>query len=166
MTALPPDLDALVAELAENEQERTIMSRAVRLLAYAPTDVQPSHDLRERVMTRVATANRGAQYVANGDFFAHANQMDWLKLTDGIYVKVLFMDPETRARTTLVRMDPNLDFPSHPHGEIEDLYLISGDAWVGDIPMRAGDYCRANAGTEHNAVRSGASGSLAVVVAR
>ena len=166
MTALPSDLTALVAELAESEQEQELMSRAVRLLAYAPVDMAPAADLRDRVFARIAAPDRGAQFWARGDFFAHGDQMEWVKITEGIHVKVLFLDPETHARTTLVRMGPNLDFPPHPHGEVEDLYLISGDAWVGDTPMRAGDYCRALAGTAHNDVRSGPNGSLAVVVAR
>jgi len=34
------------------------------------------------------------------------------------------------------------------------------------VLMRAGDYCRAPAGTEHNDVRSGPSGALSLVVSR
>lgn len=166
MIALSPDLDNLVAELAENDHERALMTRAVRLLAFAPTEIEPALDLRDRVLARVTHAERGAQYWAHGDFFAHADDMAWTKLRDGIHVKVLFLDPETHARTTLVRMAPNLPFPPHPHAETEDLYLISGEAWVGDVPMRAGDYCRANPGTAHTDVRSGPMGSLAIVVAR
>ena len=166
MIALSPDLDSLVAELAENDHERVLMMRAVRLLAFAPTEVEPSLDLRDRVVARVMHVERGQRYHANGDFFAHGDEMDWTRLTEGIDVKVLFRDPVTHARTTLVRMAPNLPFPPHPHGETEDLYLISGEAWVGDVPMRAGDYCRADAGTEHNSVRSGPAGSLAIVIAR
>jgi anti-sigma factor ChrR (cupin superfamily) len=84
----------------------------------------------------------------------------------GIEWKVLYYDAEHGARTAVIRMAPNLLFPPHEHHGIEDLYLIEGTAWVGDIEMRAGDYCRAPEGTEHNDVRSGASGAMAVVVTR
>lgn len=165
MTALA-DLDDLVDELAESAEERLIMAQAVRLLAFAPVTVEPTADLRDRVAARVTNPAQGPQFFAENSFFARGTELDWQPYAPGIEVKVLYQAPGSSSRTTLVRMAPNLPFPPHPHGFIEDLYLISGEAWVGDTPMRAGDYCRADAGTEHNTVRSGPSGSLAVVVSR
>jgi anti-sigma factor ChrR (cupin superfamily) len=120
------------------------------------------------VLERVAAA-AGAEppvFERAGSYFARAAEMEWMNLAPGVRLKILFDDGESGARTMLIEMDPGLPFPEHDHPAIEDLYLIAGDAWVGDVYMRAGDYCRAEAGTAHNDVRSGASGALAVVVSR
>ncbi len=163
----PTDLDALISELAESDDERRLMGRAAGLLAYAAAGSGPGPGLRERLLARIAEPlDRPAQFAAEASWFARSTDLDWEALAPGIDVKVLFADPQKGASTVLVRMGPNLHFPEHPHGVIEDLYLISGEAWVGDVPMAAGDYCRAEAGTEHNHVRSGPAGSLAVVVSR
>jgi len=98
--------------------------------------------------------------------FARSNDMEWLPYAPGVQVKLLYVDPATGAQTVLVKMEPNVPFPEHPHPAIEDLFLIEGDAYVGDVLMRAGDYCRAPAETEHNDVRSGPSGALSLVVSR
>jgi quercetin dioxygenase-like cupin family protein len=168
MTQADPAISiaALLDELAENDRERDVMGGALRLLAYAAPDVEPAPGLRARVLARIADDGRGAAFTAGVSYFARAQEMEWTPYAPGISIKLLFQDTATGARTVLVRMEPGLDFPPHPHNAIEDLYLVEGEAWVGDIFMRAGDYCRAPAGTEHNDVRSGASGSLAVVITR
>ena len=160
------DLEALVLELAENDEEQRLMAQAVRLLAFAPVTIEPTADLKDRVVARLRVPDERPHFFAENSFFARGAEMEWMPYAPGVEVKVLHQDPGSSARTTLVRMGPNLPFPPHPHGFIEDLYLINGEAWVGDTPMRAGDYCRADVGTEHNTVRSGPSGSLAVVVSR
>lgn len=159
-------LDALIDELSDDLAEREIMSRAVRMLAYAPEPVAPAAALRDRVLARIQQEGHGASFEINNNYFARAAAMTWVELAPGIEVKMLFRDPATNARTTLVRMGANLAFPAHEHDGIEDLYLISGEAWVGDIPMSAGDYCRAPAGTEHTDVRSGEAGAFSIVVSR
>jgi anti-sigma factor ChrR (cupin superfamily) len=165
MIALPADLQALVGELAESEAEQALMERALHSLAYAAPAVEPSAGLRDRVLARVG-APRGAQYVLNDNFFAHGDQLPWMELVAGVELKMLFLDRATGARTMLIRMGPGLAFPPHEHRDLEDLYLVEGSAWVGDVLMRAGDYCRAPAGTAHNDIRSGAEGAMAVVVSR
>ncbi len=161
---MPASYDALLDELAESPEERTTMRRALALMAYAAPPADPPSSLRERVL---AAATRGeATFEQGGSFFARSAGIPWRNLAPGVDIKDLHRDPATGARTTLIRMAPNTAFPAHPHGFVEDLYLIEGDAWVGDVPMSAGDYCRAPEGTEHNDVRSGALGSLALVVSR
>ncbi|MFN0147756.1 MAG: cupin domain-containing protein [Dehalococcoidia bacterium] len=161
-----PELDALLDELSEDAGERERMSRALRLLAYAPEPVAPPGGLRERILARISEEPRAPTFEVGNDYFARAAEMEWTELAPGIEVKVLFRDAATRARTTLVRMGPNLAFPPHEHDVIEDLYLVSGEAWVGEVRMDAGDYCRAPAGTEHRDVRSGAAGALSMVISR
>ncbi len=160
----PSSFDSLLDDLANDAAERATMRRALDLLAYAVPQVDPPSGLRERVLAR-ATAEPAA-FEADGSYFARAALMAWSPLSPGVELKDLHANPEAGTRTALIRMAPNTSFPPHPHGYIEDLYLIEGDAWVGDIYMTAGDYCRAQAGTEHNHVRSGELGALALVVSR
>ncbi|MCA9830839.1 MAG: cupin domain-containing protein [Dehalococcoidia bacterium] len=158
-------LTALVSELAETEDERELIELALSMLAHSVEPVVPSADLRERVLARALQSPREARFEADGFYFARGTGIDWVEIAPGIRIKWLLGNPDG-PQTALIEMGPNLAFPAHPHPEIEDLYLISGDAWVGDIPMSAGDYCRAPAGTAHNDVRSGPNGSLALVVSR
>jgi hypothetical protein len=155
-----------VGEIAESEEERELLERVVGLLPLAAPAAEPDSAMRERLMERIATERRGPVFEAHESLFVLGSGMEWSEIVPGIEWKVLYHDPERGARTAVIRMAPNLLFPPHEHHGIEDLYLVEGTAWVGDIEMRGGDYCRAPEGTEHNDVRSGASGALAVVVTR
>lgn len=158
------ELEGLIAELAENDEERRLMSRAVELLAYAPTTSEPPASLRDRVMAAVDGGAKQGQFRVDGFDFARSALLPWLTIAPGVEVKFLYEDRATGARTVLVRMAPNAAFPPHEHRGIEDLYQIEGETLVGGVRMGAGDYCRAPEHTEHNDVRSGAAGSLAIVV--
>ena len=62
-----------------------------------------------------------------------------------------------KYRTTLFRMEAGASFPSHKHGDAEELFVLEGDLTVNDVKMVAGDYCRAAslhgvATTEHGCV--------------
>jgi hypothetical protein len=165
MSGAENDLTMLVDELAENPEERSLMLGALQLIAYAADPVEPAADLKARVLKRLESP-RPAQFEADGFYFARAAEIDWMQLAPGIRVKWLYMDTATGARTGVIEMGPDLPFPEHPHPDIEDLYVTAGEAWVGDIPMRAGDYCRSPAGTAHNNIRSGPSGAVAIVISR
>lgn len=156
--------DALLDELAENEAERATMRHALHLMAYVVPQVDPPPSLKDRVLAQVTDSP--PTFEADGTFFARAAQLPWVTISPGVELKDLHAEPVSGTRTTLIRMAPNSPFPPHPHGYIEDLYVIEGDAWVGDIYMATGDYCRAPAGTEHNHVRSGDRGAVALVVSR
>ncbi len=156
----------IVADLTEDEREAALMTETLRLLALAAPPAEPPADMRERILAVVDHAARGPLFHESGFLFARSADLPWIDLEPGIRVKILFMDEARGSRTALVELEPNRTFPEHGHGGVEDLYLISGDAWVGDVPMRAGDYCRAPSGTVHDSVRSGASGALAIVVER
>ena len=165
MSTAAPELEVLIAELSDDETERETIRRTLRLLPYAAEPTEPHRDLKSRILARIGEPQRGAAFIAGANSFARSEEMEWVAFAPGVEVKILHQEP-SGARTVLIKMAPNQPFPPHPHGFIEDLYLVSGDAWVDDVPMRAGDYCRAPAGSEHNDVRSGAAGSLAVVISR
>ena len=49
----------------------------------------------------------------------------------------------------LVRMEASSSYPAHTHGGSEECYVVSGDLVVGALHMRAGDFQRCEAGSEH-----------------
>jgi hypothetical protein len=158
--------EALIASLAQDEGERRLMLGVSTLLTTDVGEREPPPELRVRVLALARDAERGPVFREGPSLFARAEDLPWTVYADGVEMKVLFRDEGTGARTLLIRMEPNRPFPPHAHEAIEDLYLISGEAWVDDVPMRAGDYCRAEAGSAHTNVRSGAAGALAVVISR
>lgn len=136
----PSPFAALLDELAETDDERATMATALDLLAYAAPPATPVAGLRTRVLERIAEP-RPPVFSVGISLFARSNDMEWLPYAPGVQVKLLYVDPATGAQTVLVKMEPNVPFPEHPHPAIEDLFLIEGDAYVGDVLMRAGDYC-------------------------
>ena len=162
----PATMEELVVELALDEAEATLMLGALRLLPFAAEQVAAPADLRDRVKRRIAGTKRPPTFIEAGSYFARSSEMGWIAYAEGVEVKLLYSDPGSKAQTVMVRMAPNRPFPPHDHAGDEDLYLIEGDAFVGDVPMRAGDYCRAIEGSSHNDVRSGGLGALAIVVTR
>lgn len=163
----PLDLAALAAEVAEGDAEERLFTRVLELLPYAADEVAPPPALRTDLLARLhADDGRGPQFNVGELYFARGDQLEWATIAPGIYARVLYSDDATGAQTLLVRVEPNVSFPPHGHAALEDLYLVAGDAWVAGVTMRPGDYCRAPIGSEHNDIRSGPSGAIALSVTR
>ena len=82
----------------------------------------------------------------------------------GIEVRRLFVDSAADRATMLVRMAPGSSYPAHRHGGPEECFVLQGDLQVGrDTRMRAGDYQRADEGSEHP-VQSTEQGCLLLIV--
>jgi len=84
---------------------------------------------------------------------ARPAEMEWNACElPGLFLKVLFNDVARGISTSVVRMTPGTHYPSHQHADVEELYLLEGDLRVGEIVMRAGDYCRGEAGSIHEEI--------------
>jgi len=68
---------------------------------------------------------------------------------DGIEVRRLAVDHERDQVTMLVRMAPGTSYPAHRHGGAEECFVVQGDLRVGSLHMRAGDFQRAELGSQH-----------------
>ena len=161
-----PALDALIADLAENEDEWVLMSHAAEMLAYAASEATPPAGMFSRILGRIAVDSEPATFERDGFFFSRGEKNPWITIQDGNNVKFLWQQQETGARVLVVNMPPNTEFPAHSHDLIEDLYVVDGEAWVAGVLMRRGDYCRAPVGTAHTDLRSGPAGVVAFVVQR
>jgi anti-sigma factor ChrR (cupin superfamily) len=68
---------------------------------------------------------------------------------EGMEVRRLSVDRDNDRATFLARMAAGCAYPAHRHAGPEECYVLSGDLHIGDLTMRAGDYQRAEPGTEH-----------------
>ena len=139
-------------------------------LAFAAPLAEPPAGLRNRLMEKVSkessfgASRPGILFSQAGLLISRAAEMDWQSgAVAGVLSKPLFVDEKRGYATAVVRMAPGTRYPSHRHKDVEELYLIEGDLNVGGIPMRPGDYCRAEPESIHGVVSTEA-GALFVVM--
>jgi len=73
-------------------------------------------------------------------------------LAPGVTIKLLYRDARSGVYTALVRLAPGASLPRRRHVAAEEAMLVSGIASVGSHEMRAGEYCRAESDTIHDAI--------------
>ena len=76
-----------------------------------------------------------------------STQVEWKPLaeegvkTDGIYVKVLRYDEQTRrAPVILLKFEPGAVYPLHNHPGGEEAFVLEGEVRFGKDDLKAGDY--------------------------
>ncbi len=157
--ALPPEeADAVAAELANGAadlgEEVTAFAAVVEALPYAVRPQAPPPRLRAAVLERIADRATPVLDV-DGLRFVRSASTEWQRTPlPGIEVKRLHEDVESGRQTSLVRIAPGGRVPYHRHAGVEEIYLVDGDLVVAGVAMRSGDYCRAEAGTVHDGIRS------------
>ncbi len=148
---------------------QTLQATAAQLAFVAPPAAPPA-DLRARVLQRISQdSSQGA--TAPGLLFRQAGllisrpaEMEWQSgAVAGVLSKPLFVDESRGYASALVRMTAGTRYPSHRHKDVEELFLLEGDLNVGGIPMRPGDYCRAEPESVHGEVFTH-TGALFVVL--
>ncbi len=152
----------LVVEESLVMQELQILRQVLGSLAHTAPPVTPPPGLRDRLMQRVAQEAAGAReptaepvapttQPSPTDFvYIREDEGVWQDLAPGISAKFLYTDPDTDRRTAIFRMDPGTQLPPHQHLAVEELFVLDGDCHVAhDRVLRAGDYFRAPAGSQH-----------------
>jgi anti-sigma factor ChrR (cupin superfamily) len=148
--------DACAAELREFE-------RVVESLALAAPPAAPPAGVRARLLTLVASDERGggpnlavpqteaesqtnaveskSKRDARGYLVVRADEGEWVETDDaGVSYKLLFADRERGTYTTLVRMQPGARIPAHRHLGVEQCLVLEGDLSSGPVKMSAGDF--------------------------
>lgn len=122
--------------------------------------------LRGRIAAKTARAPRVPGHVLNdgGLLIARSAEVAWQPFSPGIDYKLLSVDTLRANQTMLVRMEAGARYAAHRHADVEELFLLSGDLHVAGEVMHTGDYCRAEAGTEHGETHSD-SGCLFLLIA-
>lgn len=103
-----------------------------------------------RSKTSTPTPTRGTLSLSQGLTFIKAVEGVWRELAPGVTAKVLSFDTVSRRATTLLRIAPGTSYAPHRHTEMEELFVLEGGCRVAGREMTAGDYHRAEAGTEHH----------------
>lgn len=80
----------------------------------------------------------------------------------GVQGCTLYADKKNNRRTVLLNMAPGSYIPDHNHEGIEEVLILEGDLSVGPIPLKAGDYFRAQPDTKHGVPRT-EQGCIALV---
>ncbi len=96
-------------------------------------------------------------------FTIKATEGAWLTIAPGVVAKLLSYDSISRRATSLVRIAPGTSYAPHRHAAAEELYVLEGGCVCAGQELKAGDYHRADAGTEHHDTSSD-DGCLLLVI--
>ena len=90
-----------------------------------------------------------------GFVIRRAGRDDWRESgVPGVRMRILFHDPARNILTRLIRVDPGVTVPEHPHDADEECYVLTGDFQSHGTTFYAGDYLRCPAGSHHPASSS------------
>jgi quercetin dioxygenase-like cupin family protein len=109
--------------------------------------------MRSRLLERA----RASRVESSRFISVRRDEGQWRPLVDGVRVKLL--NDGAVARSVLVELDPGGALPIHRHHEHEECVVLRGEAQLGDLAVRQGDYHVALAGSRHGRVSSN-SGAL------
>jgi anti-sigma factor ChrR (cupin superfamily) len=84
--------------------------------------------------------------------FMFADQGDWRTIAEGVQVKILRQEADSRS--ALVKMAANSSLPAHEHNFDEEAIVLEGDVWLEDILCGIGDYHLAHAGSAHREIHT------------
>jgi quercetin dioxygenase-like cupin family protein len=120
--------------------------------------VKPSAGLLQKMMPRIIKDSKAPDAKAPSEslkFVRGGGTAEWLSLPiPGVYFKLLSMDDSKDYVVVVGKLDPGASYPPHPHFAAEETYVLSGDLWIGDVKLVAGDFHIAAAGSQHGVNRS------------
>ncbi len=139
------------------------------LLLVSQTETHnPPAALKEKILGRIA-ATAPAQTTSAPDaglkFLSVSQQGDWQPFKiPGAWVKLLSFDAERGYAVVLGKLDAGVHFPAHQHIHAEQIFVLTGDLFIGDKRMDAGDFHHADAGTAHGVNRSETGCTILAVI--
>jgi anti-sigma factor ChrR (cupin superfamily) len=137
------------------------LARLVRELQHtadllaASRPLKPPAALKQKVLDRIdaliaAPAKPSAAALAGLRFLANAEKQDWKALPiPGAYIKLLSLERERGYAVLLGKLDPGVRYPAHTNIGPEDFFILTGDLFVGDRKLVAGDFHHADSGSQH-----------------
>jgi len=158
----------LAAGCAMCAEEVAAFAPVVAEMGHAASPSTPRPEVRDRVWQRIGAQGMSPEHpVIDKDLlrFVGSNWLEWKPgNAPGVEIKVLAVDQECGSYTTLVRMQPGASLARHRHVSVEESYILEGELMVSGVVMRAGDYCRAAAGSMHTGVTT-TTGCIFIAVA-
>ena len=164
VTPRPALRERLVNQVAdETACDRAQFEAVANTLALNVAPIAPRPSLRERLMASIEGHIDVPLDPFKGLTFVKASEGTWQEMAPGVSTKVFFLDPVSRRATALVRMASGSRYAPHRHTEAEELYVLEGGCFCGGRELKAGDYHRAEAETEHHDTSSD-EGCLLLVI--
>lgn len=121
------------------------------LLAAAP--LAPAPEQAAAIKRRVLDSVRKERATAGDDYVTvRSGAGKWIDLLPQVRIKVLHADG--RYNSILLRLEPGASLPAHFHEDDEECVVLEGEAYLGDVRVKAGDYHLALSGSRHGVVRS------------
>ncbi len=156
MQALPskevPSVEAHLASCAECRHELETLRPIIGAFVSWPTDVlRPATSLWERIARRIAADTGQAPVMPPPQ---SPPETEWEEAAPGLSYKVLAANTENDRVSLLVRLAPGAHYPPHRHAGLEELYLLHGELWIDDKKLYAGEYNRAEPGTDDQRIWS------------
>ena len=154
-------VEAHIATCADCRDELASLTKIADGFAYWPTNVlRPPASLEQRLAQRIASETGRPATVPEGTSW---DEPAWEEVAPGIFCKLMATDPVLHRVSMLVRLMPGVDYPTHTHAGLEELFLLDGELWIDDRKLYPGDYNRAEAGSGDKRVWS-ATGCTCVLV--
>lgn len=143
--------------VALDPDEPQVSAAVAEALAEALRPIPPAPARNEAMRSRLIERARASREQASGFITVRRDEGEWRPLVDGVRVKML--NDGAAARSVLVDIEPGGVLPFHRHNEHEECVVLRGEAELGELVVRQGDYHIALAGSRHGRVRS-QSGAL------
>lgn len=149
------------------EDELRSFEGVAAALAFAAPSAPPPAGAREKLAQRLAQGNGSARKPAAAGaqqfLTVRGDEGAWEEMFEGIFVKRLFVDRGRGSVTSLYRFQPGAQIPPHPHGGVEECYVLEGDLEANGEVLGPGDYTCAPAGSFHPSVRT-AGGAMVLII--
>ena len=170
-----PEGDELLRMDPEWVDLRRAWGDAVQSVGFsAPTTPPPG--LKRRLLSRLGAETArpeglsapalppGGRAVLPGVSAVLVGDAEWQTASlPGLDFKLLHRDDARGYTTRLLRFAPGSTYPAHRHGATEEVFIVAGSVVLNEVTLRAGDYCRSEAGTTETAAFS-AEGGMAIIV--
>jgi anti-sigma factor ChrR (cupin superfamily) len=144
------EFKALLQSAADVERKETaaVIDTGALLSLSRPLE-RPTPALRQRLMSRIGQSAI-AKPVELLRFVRGADNSGWIPLkVPGAYVKVLSIEESRGHAVVLGKLDPGAHYPAHDHIGGEEIYVLSGDLFIGEVKLVAGDFHSAAPGSRH-----------------
>ena len=131
------------------------LQRVTDLVAISSATSKPPAQLKDKVLARIealepAQRPNPVSALAGLRFEDGASQRGWKALpVPGAYVKLLSLEQEHGYAVLMGKLDPGTRYPAHVNVGPEDFCILTGDLYIGDRKMVAGDFHHADRGSQH-----------------
>jgi anti-sigma factor ChrR (cupin superfamily) len=153
------------------EAELRPFESVVASIGFAASEAEPPQGAREKLLARMAEVapppDRSGVPPLKADLsqflIVRADEGEWKKATEGIFIKQLFADEAKGTVTSLYKLLPGTYIPTHRHLGVEECYIIEGDFHTDEGVLGPGDFTIAMKNSIHPKLYS-QNGALLLIV--